>query len=110
MSSPASRREVTVDLSTQKANFQADLRVLAYDSKGVRLNDVGIDHNNVSVSIAISADVTQRLVAIIPRTEGVASPGHYLAGISVSPLTIERHGPAGPAQRTRLSDDHSRSS
>jgi YbbR domain-containing protein len=87
------KAEVTVDLSTQKANFQADLRVLAYDAKGVRLNDVGIDHNNVSVSIAISADVTQRLVAIIPRTEGVASPGHYLAGVSVSPLTIEVTGP-----------------
>ena len=84
---------VTVDLSTQKANFQADLRVLAYDAKGVRLNDVGIDHTNVSVSIAISADVTQRLVAIIPRTEGTTSAGHYLAGISVSPQTIEVTGP-----------------
>lgn len=84
---------VTVDLSAQKANFQADLRVLAYDAKGVRLNDVGINHTNVSVSIAISADVTQRLVAIIPRTEGTASPGHYLAGVSASPLTIEVTGP-----------------
>ena len=87
------KAEVTVDLSTQKANFQADLRVLAYDAKGVRLNDVGIDHTNVSVSIAISADVTQRLVAIIPRTEGTTSSGHYLAGITVSPLTIEVTGP-----------------
>jgi YbbR domain-containing protein len=84
---------VTVDLSTQKANFQADLRVLAYSAKGVRLNDVGIDHTNVSVSIAITADVTQRLVAIIPRTEGTTSAGHYLAGITVSPLTIEVTGP-----------------
>ena len=84
---------ITVDLNTQKANFQADLRVLAYDAKGVRLNDVGINHTNVSVSIAISADVTQRLVAIIPRTEGTASAGHYLAGITVSPLTIEVTGP-----------------
>jgi YbbR domain-containing protein len=84
---------VTVDLSAQKANFQADLRVLAYDSKGVRLNDVGIDHTNVSVSIAITADVTQRLVAILPRTEGTASSGHYLAAITVDPLTIEVTGP-----------------
>jgi YbbR domain-containing protein len=84
---------VTVDLSTQKANFQADLRVLAYSAKGVRWNDVGIDHTNVSVSIAITADVTQRLVAIIPRTEGTTSAGHYLAGITVSPLTIEVTGP-----------------
>jgi YbbR domain-containing protein len=84
---------VTVDLATQKANFQADLGVLAYDAKGVRLNDVGIDHTNVSVSIAISADVTQRLVAVIPRTEGTASPGHYLAAVTASPLTIEITGP-----------------
>jgi YbbR domain-containing protein len=84
---------VTVDLATQKANFQADLRVLAYDAKGARLNDVGINRTNVSVSIAISADVTQRLVAIIPRTEGTAPPGHYLAAFTVSPLTIEVTGP-----------------
>ncbi len=58
-----------------------------------RLNDVGIDHTNVSVSIAISADVTQRLVAVIPRTEGTVSSGHYLAGITYSPLTIEVTGP-----------------
>jgi YbbR domain-containing protein len=84
---------VTVDLSTQKANFQADLRVLAYNAKGVRLNDVGIDHTNVSVSIAISADVTKRIVAVIPHTEGTASPGRYLAGITYSPLTVEITGP-----------------
>jgi YbbR domain-containing protein len=84
---------VTVDLSNQKANFQADLRVLTYDAKGVRLNDVGIDHTDVSVSIAISADVTKRLVAIVPRTEGTTSPGHYLAAITVSPLTVEITGP-----------------
>jgi YbbR domain-containing protein len=84
---------VTVDLSAQKANFQADLRVLAYDAKGTRLNDVGIDHTNVSVSIAISADVTKRLVAVIPHTEGTASPGRYLVGITVSPLTVEITGP-----------------
>ena len=30
---------------------------------------------------------------IIPRTEGTTSAGHYLAGITVSPLTIEVTGP-----------------
>jgi YbbR domain-containing protein len=84
---------VTVDLAAQKANFQADLFVFAYDAKGVRLNDVGIDTKTVSVSIAISADVTERLIAIIPRTEGAVSPGHHLVGITVSPQTIEVTGP-----------------
>jgi YbbR domain-containing protein len=84
---------VTVDLAAQKANFQADLRVLAYDAKGVRLNDVGIDHTNVSVSIAISADVTKRLVAVIPRTEGTASPGRYVESVSYSPSTVDITGP-----------------
>jgi YbbR domain-containing protein len=83
---------VTVDLSAQKANFQADLAVLAYDAKGVRLNDVGIDRTTVSVSIAITGDVTRRVVAVLPKTEGSPSPGHYLAGIVVSPLTIEITG------------------
>ena len=84
---------VTVDLSAQKANFQADLRVLAYDSKGVRLNDVNTLPTNVSVSIAITADITKRIVAVLPRTEGVASPGHVLAGVLYSPQTIQITGP-----------------
>jgi YbbR domain-containing protein len=85
---------VTVDLSAQKANFQADLRVLAYDSKGVRLNDVSIDHTTVTVSIAIKADVTKRLVAVVPpQPEGTPSPGHYLVGIVVSPPTVDITGP-----------------
>jgi YbbR domain-containing protein len=83
---------VTVDLIAQKANFQADLAVLAYDARGVRLNDVSIDPTNVSVSIAITGDVTTRVVAVLPHTEGSPSPGHYLTGIVVSPLTIEITG------------------
>jgi YbbR domain-containing protein len=84
---------VTVDLSTQKANFQADLRVFAYDSKGNRLNNVGIDHTDVSVSIAIEADVTSRTVAVMPHTVGSPSQGHYLIGISSSPQTVVITGP-----------------
>jgi YbbR domain-containing protein len=84
---------VTVDLIAQKANFQADLAVLAYNAKGVRLNDVNIDHANVSVSIAITGYVTKRIVAVVPPPpEGSPSPGHYLTGIVVSPSTIEITG------------------
>jgi YbbR domain-containing protein len=83
---------VTVDLGAQKANFQADLSVLAYDSKGVRLNDVNPAPTNVGVSIGVTADVTQRLVAVVPRAEGTPSPGHYLVNIVYSPLTVDITG------------------
>ena len=84
---------VSVDLSNQRANFQADLRVFAYNSKGVRLNNVGIDHTDVSVSIAIAADVTSRTVAVVPHTMGNTSLGHYLAGIFSNPPTVVLTGP-----------------
>jgi YbbR domain-containing protein len=84
---------VTVDLSNQKANFQADLRVFAYNASGARLNNVGIDHTEVSVSIAIEADVTSRTVAVVPRTEGNTSLGHYLVGIFCNPATVVLTGP-----------------
>lgn len=83
---------VTVNLSTQKANFQASLPVLI-DSKGVRLNNVNVDPNVVSVSITITADVTSRTVAVAPKIEGTPSPGRYLAGFTVSPFTVTITGP-----------------
>jgi YbbR domain-containing protein len=82
---------VTVNLGSQKANFQQQLPVLVY-SKGIRLNNVSVDHTDVSVSIAITADVTDRVVAVIPKTTGSPSPGHYLTGIVVSPLTVVATG------------------
>jgi len=84
---------VTVDLSAQKANFQAEVNVLAYDSKGVRLNDVSPLPQNVSVNIAITADVTRRIVAVVPRYEGATSPGHPVVGVVYSPQTIQITGP-----------------
>ena len=78
---------VTVNLGAQKANFQAPLPVLVY-AAGTRLNDVGVDPSYVSVSIAIKADITTKVVAVLPRTEGSPSPGHYLTGIAVSPITV----------------------
>jgi YbbR domain-containing protein len=84
---------VTIDLSAQKANFQAEVNVLAYDSKGVRLNDVSPLPQNVSVNIAITADVTKRIVAVLPRTEGTVAPGHSFAGVIYSPQSIQVTGP-----------------
>ena len=78
---------VTVNLGTQKANFQAPLPVLVYSNK-VRLNNVDPIPSYVSVSIAVKADITTAVVAVLARTEGSPSPGHYLTGIVVSPITV----------------------
>jgi YbbR domain-containing protein len=78
---------VTVNLLTQKANYQQFLPVLLY-AKGVRLNNVGVAPTDISVSITITAYVTTTVVAVYPRTEGSPSPGHYLTGIVVTPFTV----------------------
>jgi YbbR domain-containing protein len=78
---------VTANLSTQKANFQAPLPVLVYSNK-VRLNNVELSASYVSISIAIKAVITTKVVAVLTRTEGNPSPGHYLTGILVSPITV----------------------
>ncbi len=85
--------KVTVNLSEQKANFQEQIPVLLYTSGGVRLNNVDANPTNVNISIAISADFTTKEVPVIARTEGNPSPGHYLTGIIVSPLTVIATGP-----------------
>jgi YbbR domain-containing protein len=83
----------TVNLSNQKANFQEQVPVLVYNSSNQRLNDVGVRPTAVNVSIAINADVTSRTVAVVARTEGNPSNGHYLTGIIVTPLTVIATGP-----------------
>jgi YbbR domain-containing protein len=85
--------KVAVNLSTQKANFQEQIPVLVYTAAGVRLNNVSVDHTDVSVSIAISADFTTKEVPVLARTEGNPSNGHYLTGIIVTPLTVIVTGP-----------------
>jgi len=85
--------KVTVNLSAQKANFQEQIPVLLYTASGVRLNNVSVDPTNVNVGISITADFTTKEVAVIARTEGDPSPGHYLTGIIVSPLTVVATGP-----------------
>jgi YbbR domain-containing protein len=83
----------SVNLSNQKANFQEQVPVLVYGSNNQRLNNVGVKPTDVNVSIAIDADVTSRTVAVVARTEGNPSPGHYLTGIIVNPLTVIATGP-----------------
>jgi YbbR domain-containing protein len=78
---------VTVNLLTQKANYQQFLPVLLY-AKGVRLNNVGVAPTDISVSITITAYITTKEVAVYPRTQGSPSPGHYLTGIVVTPFSV----------------------
>lgn len=78
---------VTVNLLTQKANYQQFLPVLLY-AKGVRVNNVGVAPTDISVSIIITAYLTTKEVAVYPRTQGSPSPGHYLTGIVVTPFTV----------------------
>jgi YbbR domain-containing protein len=78
---------VTVNLTAQKANYQQFLPVLLY-AKGVRLNNVGVAPTDISVSITITAYLTTKEVAVYPRTDGSPSPGHYLIGIVVTPITV----------------------
>ena len=82
------RARVTVNLGNQKANFQAQVPVLVYNVNNQRLNNVSPNPAYVTVSIGITADVTTRTVAVVARTVGSPSPGHYLLGIVVTPLTV----------------------
>ena len=84
---------VSVPLSTQKANFQQQLPVLVYDKKsGIQLTNVSVDHSLISVSITITADVTTKVMPVLVKLVGNPSPGRYLTGIVVSPLSVVATG------------------
>jgi YbbR domain-containing protein len=83
----------TVNLSNQKANFQEQVPVLVYNSSNQRLNNVGVQPTDVSISIAINADVTSRTVAVEPKIVGSPSQGHYLINVVVTPFTVIVTGP-----------------
>jgi YbbR domain-containing protein len=85
---------VQVNLSNQKANYQQQVPVLLYaGTSGPRVNNIGVTPTDVSVSISITADVTTRSIAVVARTNGNPSQGHYLLGIVVTPLTVMVTGP-----------------
>jgi YbbR domain-containing protein len=90
---------VTVDLSSNKTNFQADEPVFLYDSTGTRLSNFGItiagqhQQGQVQVSITIAASITSRASAVLPRVSGTVAEGHEVAGIRVSSPTVVLAGP-----------------
>ena len=93
--------KVTVDLSNQKTNFQADETVLLYDSRsGQRLNTFGLSisvgghtQSTVLVSIEVAAVLTSRASAVLPKVVGSVASGHYLQAETVSPATVVLNGP-----------------
>ena len=90
---------VTVNLASQKTNFQADESVALVDSRtGQRLGDIGITvagqrQATVLVTIEVAAVLTSRASAVLPKVTGTIAPGHYLAAETVTPSTVVLSGP-----------------
>lgn len=89
---------VAVDLSNQKTNFQADEAVVLYDATGQRLGNFGVTaaghpQGTVQVSITVTASITSRASAVLPRYSGTVAPGHQLASVTVSSPTVVLDGP-----------------
>lgn len=89
---------VAVDLSNQKTNFQADEKVGLYDTTGQRLGNFGVTaaghpQGTVQVSITVTAVITSRASAVLPKVSGTVAPGHQLASVTVSSPTVVLSGP-----------------
>ncbi len=89
---------VAVDLSNWKTNFQADAKVGLYDTTGQRLGNFGVTaaghpQGTVQVSITVTAVITSRASAVLPKVSGTVAPGHQLASVTVSSPTVVLSGP-----------------
>jgi YbbR domain-containing protein len=85
--------KVAVNLSNQKANFEAQVQVYVYDSSNRVINHLGVSPQFVNVSIAITAHVTTITVAVAPKFAGSPPTGHYMVGIVYTPSTVVVTGP-----------------
>ena len=89
---------VTLNLSSQRSNYQANKPVALVDSStrqqvstfGVTI--AGQQTQEVLVTVQVAASLTSRSSAVIPKT-GAPSPGHYLAAETVSPASVVLNGP-----------------
>jgi YbbR domain-containing protein len=89
---------VSVNLSTQKTNFQADEPVTLVDDNGHPLSNFGVSiaghaPGGVLVSIVVTPVTTSRASAVLPKVSGAPPPAHYLSAESVSPGTVVLNGP-----------------
>lgn len=82
-----------VDMTNQRTNFQADIPLLLFDATGHRVNDLGVDPPTVRVTMTVSASITSRASAVLPRVSGSVAPGHQLTGIAAIPTTVILSGP-----------------
>jgi YbbR domain-containing protein len=85
--------KVAVNLSNQKANFEAQVPVYVYDARNQRISDLVAGPAQVNVSIAITAHVTTKTVAVAPKFAGSPPTGHYMVGIVYTPFTVVVTGP-----------------
>jgi YbbR domain-containing protein len=91
--------KVTVNLATQKTNFQADEKVGLFDSNsGQRVGDFGITvaghlQATVLVTVEIAASLTSRASAVLPKVSGSVGSTHFLEAETVSPATVVLNGP-----------------
>jgi YbbR domain-containing protein len=83
----------SVDLSTQRANFQQLVNIFPFDSHGNKLGDVELDQSQVTVSITLSSSITSRVVAVTPVIVGRQSSGFVVTGVRYSPTNVTLSGP-----------------
>ena len=89
---------VSVNLTSQKTDYQADQKVAVFDSNGTQLGTFAILVNNqpqttVQVTITVTASITSRASAVVPPHTGIPAAGHEITGITVSPETVLITGP-----------------
>jgi YbbR domain-containing protein len=84
---------VNVDLSGQRANYQAVVSLYPYGAADNRLADVELSKPAVTVTITLSSSITSRVVAVRPAITGKVSSGYVLSGVNYSPQTVTISGP-----------------
>lgn len=89
---------VSINLTNQKTNFQADEPVSLIDANGQPIGSFGVSiaghpQGGVLVTITIAPSLTSRASAVLPKVSGSLPPGHYLGGLSVNPATVVLAGP-----------------
>lgn len=84
---------VTLNLGSQKANFEGDVTVFLYDASGKQLQDVNATPPTVRVLVTISAVSTKRASAVLPPLKGNVASGYELTGVIVNPISVTLSGP-----------------
>jgi YbbR domain-containing protein len=89
---------VSVNLATQKTNFQADEQVSLVDPNNQPVSNFGVTipghpQGGVLVSVVVTPVLTSRASAVLPKVSGAPPAGHYLSAESVSPATAVLTGP-----------------